>query len=58
MSLILYNFEKLLIIFENFFVKLNFFAERFAHKTLGLLLTAQSAFDRERWAHNAPLNTF
>ena len=48
MSLFCYNFQKLSIIYENFFEKPFFFLqERLAHKALGLLLTAQSEFERE-----------
>ena len=51
------QFSIFLIIFKKNNLNPIFLQERFAHKALGLLLTAQSAFDRERWAHKAPLNT-
>ena len=58
MSLFVSIFSKTYGNFRKFLCEILFFLqERLAHKALGLLLTAQSAFDRERWAHKAPLNT-
>ena len=48
MPLFLKKFQKLLIIFKNFLLKPNFSEVEIGSQALGLLLTAQSAFDRER----------
>ena len=60
MSLILYNFQELLIIFENFFVQTNFSSWEIAHKAplntvLACFNTIESIVLNTVWSGNAKI---